>query len=237
LNLLIAGKLDFAVVKSDVAIALNQTGLSDRARARIDQVQVVAKLHDMPMSIIGHANGPEELTRALLESSRINIGLEGSGERIAAEELLKAMRIDDSELRTTRFNSNEVVEAFCEGETDIVLELIAHPARIYDRLINECDGKFLHVNEVTIKELSALNPYVFPTVIYGAFYTRSPLTYSTYAVSALLVANADIKPELRTFVSTRLEATIEEMQDLLPEWINMTQQDFQLDQPPRFIWQ
>jgi TRAP transporter TAXI family solute receptor len=235
LNLLVTGKLDFAVVKSDVVLALDRNGLNDRSLERIHNINVIARLHNMPLTVIGRADGPDVFDFDSLERNFINIGLEGSGERIATEELFRAMKVSIRDIPTTMFDSRRVVQAFCDGETDIVMELIAHPAIIYDRLINECDGKLLHISSDIVNSLSAVNPYVSPAKVYEGFYTGGEKSYDSYAVYALLIANDDIDEELQSFVQGSLNENMDELVQRLPEWIDMTLEDLRIDNPPVFM--
>lgn len=236
LNLLVSGKLDFAIVKADVVLALDHAGMSDKAREKVSEVRVIAKLHDMPLSIINRRGEPAEFNTEFARNYTLNIGLEGSGERIASEELFMAMGLELNSLSTTTFNSRDIVDAFCNGDTDVAMELIAHPAQVYNRLINECDGQFMNLSPLVVSEVSAINPYVFRTLIYGGFYSEHPETFSTYAVSALLIANANLDPTLRDFVADFLRDSFYEVQDQLPEWVNMVDSDLMVDAPPSFIW-
>ena len=235
INLLRAGKLDLAVVKSDIALSLSDN--QHRAAQAKDGIKVVAKLHDMPLTIIGRKEMGAYLTVDALDGYTINVGLEGSGERTASEELLHAMQLQMDQLETTRFDSRSVVRRFCDGETDIIIQLIAHPARIYDRLINECDGVFLSVPEPLRREVASINPYIFPSVIYGGFYSQDSSVYETYAVSALLISNQSLDIKLRKFIGQSVEQHLAELQQQLPEWIDMEPQDLMVDSPPEFILQ
>lgn len=234
LNLLVAGKLDFAVVKSDIVLALDEAGLSDKSRRAIDQVQVIARLHNMPLTMIGPASGPSQFTYDVARNYRINIGLEGSGERIATRELFQAMGINLRQVSTTTFNSKLVVDAFCDDQTDIVIELIAHPAAIYNQLINDCGGRMLNVSPLIVAEVSAINPLVRPALVYEGFYSGSARAYDTYAVHAYLIANRDLNDELRHFIGDSIAANFGTLQQQLPEWIDLNLSDLALDNPPEF---
>ncbi|MCE2680473.1 MAG: TAXI family TRAP transporter solute-binding subunit [Burkholderiales bacterium] len=156
----------------------------------------VLTVYEAPIALLVKKDaGIKEL--ADLRGKRMNIGSPTSGKRLLIDTVFKSAKLSIKELSVAKeLETNDMVEAFCNNEIDAVIEAFSTPNPIYDRLIKQCDGELLALNESVIAQLIKDNPKLEPMNIrvYDSA-SKSETTRTTAGQKIILVAQETTDPE------------------------------------------
>ncbi len=132
-----------------------------------------------------------------LRGKRMNIGSPTSGKRLLIDTVFRSAKLNIKELSVAKeLETNDMVESFCNNEIDGVIEAFSTPNPIYERLIKQCDGELLALNENLIAQLIKDNPKLEPMNIrvYDSV-TKTETTRTTAGQKIILVAQENTDPE------------------------------------------
>ena len=138
-------ELDLGITRSFLTFqSANARGVFSGTSKNLN-LRAVATLYAMPVAFIVRKDAGisrfEELTKL-----RFNIGNRGSGKRAVSDLLFKIMGWKHSDFsEVTEFSTKNLGDAFCGDEVDVIIEGLGNPAKLYKRIIEECDGEFLAV--------------------------------------------------------------------------------------------
>jgi TRAP transporter TAXI family solute receptor len=132
-----------------------------------------------------------------LRGKRMNIGSPTSGKRLLIDTVFKSAKLSIKDLSATKeLETNDMVEAFCSNEIDAVIEAFSTPNPIYERLIKQCGGELLALNESLIAQLIKDNPKLEPMNIrVSESGTETETTRTTAGQKIILVAQESTDPE------------------------------------------
>jgi TRAP transporter TAXI family solute receptor len=152
LNTLQAGELDFGVVQSDWQYhAYN--GSSEFSDKPFENVRAVFSLHPEPFTVMVQADSDIQNFEDI-KGKRVNVGNPGSGQRATMEVLMDALgwTMDDFAL-ATELKPAEMAQALCDGNIDVMIYTVGHPAAAIQEAVNSCDVRLINVTGEAIEKL------------------------------------------------------------------------------------
>jgi TRAP transporter TAXI family solute receptor len=201
LNTLQAGELDFGVVQSDWQYhAYN--GSSEFSDKPFENVRAVFSLHPEPFTVMVQADSDIQNFEDI-KGKRVNVGNPGSGQRATMEVLMDALgwTMDDFAL-ATELKPAEMAQALCDGNIDVMIYTVGHPAAAIQEAVNSCDVRLINVTGEAIEKLVEDNPYYRIATVPGGMYKGTDAEITTFGVGATVVSSADV-PDDVVYVTTK----------------------------------
>lgn len=187
-----AGSLDLAIINSNVLEgAVNKSGQFQFLDISYSNLSILTPLYANPIGIIVQSNaGISSLND--LKGKRINAGAPGSIERRAMELILKAKGWSASDFK--RFEElptshAQDTMAFCQGTVQAMITVGVHPSKTTRRLIENCRGVVLDINDDAIDKLVDSRASCWQTEIKVA---SDSIPVRTFGTRAVLVASSAI---------------------------------------------
>lgn len=188
-------ELDLGITRSFLTFqSANALGVFSGTGKNLD-LRAVASLYAMPVAFIvrkdAGISGFDELTKL-----RFNIGNRGSGKRAVSDLLFKVMGWKHSDFaEVTEFSTKNLGEAFCDGKVDVIIEGLGNPAKLYSRMIEECEGAFIAVPADVVERIRKAAPAMDAIPIPGGLYAGVDEDVPSFGVRATLVSSARVSSE------------------------------------------
>jgi uncharacterized protein len=190
-----AGSLDLAIINSNILDeAVNKSGQFQFLDINYSSLSILTPLYDNPVGIIVRSNSGIS-TLNDLKGKRINAGAPGSIERRAMELILKAKgwAVSDfkrfEELPTSHAQDTM---AFCQGTVQAMVTIGVHPSQTTQRLIENCKGVVLDINDDAIDTLVDSRAPCWKTEIKVA---ADSIAARTFGTREMLVASSSVDQE------------------------------------------
>lgn len=208
-----SGELDAAITRADLAyLAANGQGIF-KAAGPITGLRVIASLYDNPVGIVVHRDSAIQSVEDVL-GSRINVGNLGSGKRDFSDLLFKVMNWKSSDFEFVgEMSTSKMGKAFCAGEVDVLVQAMGIPAKFYDQMINDCDGRFVPISADVLARLTQEAPFLEATVIPGGMYDSNPDDVQTIGTKAVLVTMDRVDPQTVYQISASIFSRMESFRD------------------------
>jgi len=208
-----SGELDVAITRADLAyLAATGQGVF-KATGAVPGLRILASLYDNPVGVIVHKDSNiQNITDVL--GTRINIGNVGSGKRDFSDLLFEVMGWQYSDFESVgEMSTSKMGKAFCAGDTDVLIQAMGIPAKFYDNIINNCDGRFVPISSDVITKLKQKAPFLEATTIPGGMYDSNPNDVSTIGTKAVLVT-MDRLPENTVYqISASIYSHIKQLRE------------------------
>ena len=178
------GQLQLGIAQEDLYAAAIASKTAESAGLRS-----LALLHASPISVMVKANsGIQNLSQ--IAGKVVNLGNRGSGQFAITGALLKALKLDVKDLGgVTYATSNEFEKLFCEGKVDVVVEAVAHPSNLFEKL-HACGGQFLPIPADVSAAMRASNSYLNPMVIAANTYVSQTQSIETLGMRNVLFTHS-----------------------------------------------
>ena len=182
-----SGELDVAITRADLAYqAANGEGIFEPLGPMPD-LRIVASLYENPVGVIVKKDSAIGSVDDL-PGHRINIGNLGSGKRDFSDLLFKVMEWGPSDFTgVSELSTSKMGKGFCNGDIDILIQAMGIPASFYDKMIKECDGRFVGFSADLINRLKAEAPFIESNLIPGGMYISNMDDVPTVGAKAVLV--------------------------------------------------
>lgn len=209
-------ELDVAITRSDLVYkAYNGLDVFEQVGAN-HEFRLISVLYGMPLAVIvKDDSGITDFSQ--LSGNRINLGNLGSGKRTVADLIFKAMqwtRADFSEV--SELSGSKAGAAFCNGELDIIVEALGIPATYYDKLTNECGGRFLNIPPDLIASIIQDNAFFKKGVIPGGMYPHNPEDVLTFTIDAVLITSDRVHPKSIFYLAEAIFHDLERFKNMHP---------------------
>ena len=211
-----AGSLDIAIINSNVLDAAeNKSGQFQFLDIDYSNLSILTPLYARPIGIMVQSNaGISSLND--LKGKRINAGAPGSVERRAMELILKAKGWTASDFK--RFEElptshAQDTMAFCQGTVQAMITVGVHPSKTTRRLIENCKGVVLDINDDAIDELVDSRASCWETEIKVA---SDAIPAKTFGTRAILVASSGIDQKTGYAITKALYKNIRRLQKSHP---------------------
>lgn len=197
-----AGERDYAVIQSDLQDAALAGRRQLAGSGPLPELRALFSLHAEAFTVVVRPESGVD-TFAEVAGRRLNVGLEGSGMRATAEDILAAFGLGAEDLSlVTDFDPGAQVEALCEGRIEVATFVVGHPSGYVQDATTACGGRLVPVEGPTVERLLASAPYYAPATIPGGIYPGQAEEVATLGVRATLVTLAD-RPENEVYELVR----------------------------------
>lgn len=210
------GELDFAISRFDLAYeAYRGVGIFDKQEP-FNELRYIATLYPMPIGVIV-PNKSDIHYLEDLKGKRVNIGNPGSGKRSVANMIFQAMNWGNMDFhRVTGLATREMGEIFCKNGIDGIIELLGIPASFYDKITNECHGRFIPIPSKVIMTVQRNNPFIEFGEIPGGMYPHNPLSVQTFQIGAILLTSRRLSGDVIFRVCETLFGNMDEFKKIHP---------------------
>ncbi len=224
LQALRSGELDVAITRADLAyLAANGEGIFKDVGPMRD-LRIVASLYENPVGVIVKKDS-SIATVDDLPGNRINIGNLGSGKRDFSDLLFKVMGWKKGDFtEVTELSTSKMGSAFCDGGTDVLIQVMGIPATFYDQMINECSGRFVPFSIDALNRIKNAAPFLEQNTIPGGMYYSNMDKVQTVGAKAVLVTMARVDNETVQDLSSALYGNIEKLKKEQPAMGSVTMQ-------------
>ncbi|MBW2532754.1 MAG: TAXI family TRAP transporter solute-binding subunit [Deltaproteobacteria bacterium] len=190
-----SGEVLFGFSQNDIAhMAHHGTGLFER-NVPLSDLRALGSLYPEAVQIVT-LKGSNITTMDDLRGKRINIGVEGSGMRINAIQVLKAADIDLAELAEVRGTPRAAaVQELKAGKIDALFVTSAYPAAAVLKLAVSHPVRLIPLDQATIVELRKRYPFLIPIRIPRNTYPDMEQDGLTVGVTAMMIARSDAPDE------------------------------------------
>lgn len=187
---------NLALLKSgEVQVALVQGGIA--AESDAEDLQSLGSLYREPLWIF--YRGDDNLDRvSRLVGRRVSIGLEGSGTRAIALQLLEANSLDPATLNLVSIGGNDAAIALEKGELDVAFFVGSIDAPYIQRLARDPGIQIAELLQADayLRRFRFLSTVTVPAGLLDFHENIPPADVRLIAPAATLVANRDLHPAL-----------------------------------------
>lgn len=123
------------------------------------QLRTIAAIYSQPIGILVNK---ESTIMGLsdFKGKSINIGQEGSGRREIANMLFEYMGWTNADFSEVfEYTTREMTDAFCNGDIDILIQVVGLPGKFYDKIQNKCNARLLSLSNSLINEIHQKNTF------------------------------------------------------------------------------
>jgi len=176
-------------------IALVQGGIAQESDA--DLLQSLGSLYREPLWIFYRGDAVLERIPQL-EGKRVCMGLEGSGTRAIAMQLLQANAMDPAVLQTVNLGGNEAALALERGELDVAFFVASIDAAYIQRLVRDPEIHLAELNQTDayLRRFRYLSTVTIPAGLLDLRGNHPPTEETLIAPAATLVASRNLHPAL-----------------------------------------
>ena len=182
------GEEDLAIVQSDWQyFAVKGLGPFKPA-GPFEGLRALFNIHGEPLTLVVRRNaGIASL--ADLKGKRVNVGAKGTGQRVLADLLIRALGFKESDFATLgEIDANLQSKALCDGQIDAFLMPMSHPNGAVEEAAQRCAALLVPLTGPAVDKLVADIPYLARDEIPGGTYSGNPTTVATFGPRATLVA-------------------------------------------------
>lgn len=161
-----------------------------------------------------------------LQGKRINIGKEGSSQRITLGMLMDARdwQLDDFSQVHQLAPVNQA-EALCQNKIDATLYVVGHPSGAIKEALRDCNSRLISLSKEDVDTLIRNNPHYQPLVISGKLYGEELPDVHTAGVNATLFTRADMPDEVAYTMVKSLFTQFERFRRMHPAFMHLKVED------------
>ena len=187
-----SGELDVAITRTDLAYQAARGQGIFKDVGPMPGLRIISSLYDNLLGVIVKADSSVTVIEDLL-GLRINIGNTGSGKRQFSDFLFKVMKWKASDFQEiSELSTSKMGKAFCNGETDALIQVMGIPAAFYDKMINECGGRFVAISDDMFTRLKNKAPFIDKNIIPGGMYSSNQDDVKTIGSRTVLITMARV---------------------------------------------
>ncbi len=202
LEALASRKADLAIVQAD---SVNET--------HRETLRFVLGLHTEHLAVLVRAEDSMQ-TLSHLSGRRVDLGAEGSGARLTAEVILRA--IDARPAIIISLQGEQRGQALCAGDIDAITNLQGSPAVALITATNRCSLRFLPATPAMLAPVQARNLEISLEAIPGGIYRNTDHEVPAFAVQATLVARRDLAPAIVQVIRATALRDVEQLRSAHP---------------------
>jgi len=160
-----------------------------------------------------------------LKGKSVNIGVEGSGTRKGAKELLQFSGFQEIDFKQlTSLKPDQTTSALCAGEIDAYIYMIGHPARNAKESTTRCAAKLVGINDQLATKLDQI-PYYVKASIPGGMYLNNEKKINTYSVKATMITDRTTDEEMVYEIVKCVFEKIQEFKKMHPAFADLKVED------------
>jgi len=194
LRLLQAGKLDLALVQSNVALEAFEGSGYFANTEKMQEMRQVLNLYDEVFTVMVQDQSKIKIF-ADIEGHKISNGSPHSSSAITYN-TIKGLYNFVNEPIDIEINYDEAVNQFCHGKIDAMIMMVGHPNPLVALIDNSCQINFVPLETDKIAQLIATNKAFHVATLHKSLYPSIISDQNTVAVSAILVTNSSMDAKL-----------------------------------------
>ena len=190
INAVANGAMQLGVAQEDLVAKL----YGETRNPRSQTLRVVSLLHASPIAVmVRKGSGITELPQ--IAGKAMNLGNRGSGQFSVTAAILRALNLRTEDLASVSYlATSEFEQAFCDKTVDVVVEAVAHPSPLFEKLL-ACDGQFINIPAPVVARMISENPFLSAMDIPARTYEEQPDKVSTLGMRNVLVTSTAVSEE------------------------------------------
>ncbi len=225
-----AGAVDFALVQSDWQYYAGQGGDDavggDSGNGGAGRtLRAVASLHAQPFTLLAR---PQSGIGSVddLAGKRVNLGPNGSAQRMAGEALIEALGWSKPEFAAiTGLDAEQQVDAPCTGQIDAFLISTSHPNSLISAATDRCQARLIPIDGEAVDILLASWPFYARAEISGGLYRANPDPVPTFGLRATLVTTRETPDDTVYWIARSLFEQLDAVRRQHPALAQLSSQD------------
>lgn len=226
-NAIANGDLEMGVVQSDLQYQA-YNGKGNWEGKPVKKLRAMFSLHPEAVTILAAAD-KNIRTVADLKGKIVNIGAPGTGQRVNALDLFKAVGINpDSDLTAEGIKPAEAASMLQDGRIDAYFYTVGHPnGSIKEAVAGTRKVNFVAVPDAVVAKLTKEMPYYAPAYIPVADYPGVANTENvpTFGVKATICTSADVPDDVVYAITKEVFENIEQLKTLHPALAVLTREN------------
>lgn len=152
-----------------------------------------------------------------LQNKRINIGLEGSSQRLTLSALFASLDWQADDFKEIHeLAPAEQASALCDNRIDATLYVVGHPSGAIKEALRDCNSRLIGLTATEIGALAEQNPHYFPISLDRNYYDTELAAIDTAGVNATLFASAELDEGIVYELVKSLFEQFEQFRELHP---------------------
>lgn len=194
LNKIANGQLEMGIVQSDWQFnAYN--GTSSFEGKKNDKLRAIFSIYPEPFSLVVR-NDSTIQTLDDLQGKRVNIGVDGSGTQATMNVLLKTKGWTEENFQEVlKLTPSKMADALCDKRLEAISYNVGHPNAAIKAATQNCDIRFLPIENSLVEKLIADHPYYAKAQIPAKSYKGVTQAVDSFGVYATLVTSSDVSDE------------------------------------------
>lgn len=216
------GDEDLAIVQSDWQYYAVKGLGPFKSAGPFDGLRALFAIHGEPLTLMVRKNsGIASL--ADLKGKRVNIGPKGSGQRVLADLLIRALGWKDSDFASLmEIDPNLQTAALCDSQIDAFLMPMSHPNGAVEEAAMRCGALLVPVSGPAVDKLMAEKPYLARDVIPAGTYPGNPNAIATFGPRATLLATKAMPEEVGYDIVKAVFADFDKFTAMHPSFRTLT---------------
>ncbi len=221
--------IQLGVAQEDLLVQLR----GERKVAQARSLRLIAVLHSSPIAVMVRKDSAITNLHQIA-GKHVNLGNRGSGQFAITAALLRALGLRLEDLGAASYlATSEFERAFCGGLVDVVVEAVAHPSPMFEKL-RACGGAFIDIPPDVVARMQADNSLLARMEIPAGLYAQQGQPVRTLGMRNVLFTSATVDDEsiYRLTMSLRKHhAELRRAQPLLGSMSNLDEQAQQASLP------
>ena len=157
-----------------------------------------------------------------LQHKRINIGPEGSSQRLTLDALFASLNWQKNDFKEIHeLAPVEQAAALCDNRIDATLYVVGHPSGAIKEALRDCNSRLIGLNQREIEALAQQNPHYFPISLNKNYYDTELAAIDTAGVNATLFARAELDEQIVYALVKSLFEQFEQFRQLHPAFATL----------------
>jgi uncharacterized protein len=222
LEALRSGDEDMAIVQSDWQYYAVRGLGPFKSTGPFEGLRALFAIHGEPLTLIVRKNAGIA-TLADLKGKRVNIGPKGTGQRVLADLLIRALGWKDGDFASlAEIDANLQTTALCDNQIDAFLMPMSHPNGAVEEAAMRCGAMLVPLSGPAIEKLMADKPYLAKDVIPGGTYSGNPNAIATFGPRATLLATRGMSDEVGYRIVKAVFEDFDRFTAMHPSFRNLT---------------
>jgi uncharacterized protein len=222
LEALRSGDEDMAIVQSDWQYYAVRGLGPFKSAGPFEGLRALFAIHGEPLTLIVRKNAGIA-TLADLKGKRVNIGPKGTGQRVLADLLIRALGWKDGDFASlAEIDANLQTTALCDNQIDAFLMPMSHPNGAVEEAAMRCGAMLVPLSGPAIEKLMADKPYLAKDVIPGGTYSGNPNAIATFGPRATLLATKGMSDEVGYRIVKAVFEDFDRFTAMHPSFRNLT---------------
>jgi len=222
LEALRSGDEDMAIVQSDWQYYAVRGLGPFKSAGPFGGLRALFAIHGEPLTLMVRKNAGIA-TLADLKGKRVNIGPKGTGQRVLADLLIRALGWKDGDFASlAEIDANLQTTALCANQIAAFLMPMSHPNGAVEEAAMRCGAMLVPLSGPAIEKLMADKPYLATDVIPGGTYSGTPNAIAPFGPRATLLATKGMSDEVGYRIVKAVFEDFDRFTAMHPSFRNLT---------------